>query len=218
MKHAFFISTTAVACLAWAGAGWAEPPGHDAGVQKQQSNKSARGGPAAPTGARSLALSQHAQVTVQSAPRDLGRASTAAAAHVPAPGWARPQSQQAQQYRVQRAPTGVARNAAAVVAPTQTSTTHGRANVAVLNRNIQASQRFSAGAYTPPVGYMARRWSYGQNLPAAYYSRGYWINDFLLYALYGPPPGYVWVRVGDDALLINRYTGRIVAVDYGVFY
>jgi Ni/Co efflux regulator RcnB len=65
---------------------------------------------------------------------------------------------------------------------------------------------------------MARRWSYGQNLPAAYYARSYWIDDFLLYALYGPPAGYVWVRVGDDALLIDRYTGRIAAVEYGVFY
>jgi Ni/Co efflux regulator RcnB len=83
---------------------------------------------------------------------------------------------------------------------------------------VQASQSFNAGAYRPPMGYVSRNWGYGQRLPAAYYARGYWINDYLLYALYGPPSGFVWVRVGDDALLINRYTGEIVAVETGVFY
>jgi Ni/Co efflux regulator RcnB len=85
------------------------------------------------------------------------------------------------------------------------------------HRNVQAAQRFNAGVYRPPMGYVSRSWDYGQRLPAAYYARGYWINDYLLYALYGPPSGFVWVRVGDDALLINRYSGEIIAVETGVF-
>ena len=45
--------------------------------------------------------------------------------------------------------------------------------------------------------------------PATYY--GY-------YGLPYPPPGTVWVRYGDDALLIDQYTGEIVEVIYGLFY
>ena len=33
-----------------------------------------------------------------------------------------------------------------------------------------------------------------------------------------PPPDAVWVRYGDDALLIDRYTGEVIQVEYGVFY
>ena len=33
-----------------------------------------------------------------------------------------------------------------------------------------------------------------------------------------PPYGYVWVRYGDDALLVDVDTGEILRVVYGVFY
>ena len=33
-----------------------------------------------------------------------------------------------------------------------------------------------------------------------------------------PPPGTVWVRYGRDALLIDRYTGEVIQVEYSVFY
>jgi hypothetical protein len=33
-----------------------------------------------------------------------------------------------------------------------------------------------------------------------------------------PPPGTVWVRDNTDALLIDRYTGEVIEVDYNVFY
>jgi len=32
-----------------------------------------------------------------------------------------------------------------------------------------------------------------------------------------PPDGYVWVRYGDDALLIDEYSGDIIQVEYDVF-
>jgi len=31
-------------------------------------------------------------------------------------------------------------------------------------------------------------------------------------------PGYVWVRYGPDALLIDTYTGEIIQVRYDVFW
>ena len=43
-------------------------------------------------------------------------------------------------------------------------------------------------------------------------------TNALALALIAPPYGAIWVRVGDDALLIDQYTGEIIEVDYGVFY
>jgi Ni/Co efflux regulator RcnB len=48
--------------------------------------------------------------------------------------------------------------------------------------------------------------------------RDYWLTDWWMFDLPIPPYGYEWVRYGDDALLINTYTGQILEVEYGVFY
>jgi Ni/Co efflux regulator RcnB len=32
-----------------------------------------------------------------------------------------------------------------------------------------------------------------------------------------PPAGYVWVRVGADALLVSIATGEVLQAEYGVF-
>ena len=86
------------------------------------------------------------------------------------------------------------------------------------HQNFRASQRFRAPAYRRPPGYFARRWSWGQTLPLAFWTRDYWLTDFYVYDLPPPPYGAIWVRVGDDALLIDQYTGEIIEVDYGIFY
>lgn len=85
-------------------------------------------------------------------------------------------------------------------------------------RNLQAPRKFHGGTYRAPQGYSAHRWSYGERLPRGYYQRDYWITNFLLYGLFAPPSDLIWVRVGNDALLIDRDTGEIVQTRYGVFY
>ena len=92
------------------------------------------------------------------------------------------------------------------------------AEIMALRRNVQSPQRFHAGSYRQPYGYHSRHWSFGQRLPSIYFVSDYWINDYLTYALFAPSDGLVWVRVGDDALLIDRYTGEIIRVEYSVFY
>ena len=87
-----------------------------------------------------------------------------------------------------------------------------------LRRNMEAPQRFHSGNYRAPQGYSYRHWSYGETLPRGYYARNYWISDFLLFGLFAPPSDLIWVRVGNDALLIDRDSGDIVQVRYGVFY
>ena len=92
------------------------------------------------------------------------------------------------------------------------------ANVHALRRNFTAPRRFHHGAYVRPAGWYAHRWVYGERLPVAWYGNNYWIVDFSLFGLIYPPYGYEWIRVGDDALLVDIDTGIILRVEYGVFY
>ncbi len=95
---------------------------------------------------------------------------------------------------------------------------NARANWNHYRRNYNSPKRFRVGAYHGPRNFHYQRWSYGQRLPTAYYARQFWLFDVIGYGLFSPPPGLVWVRYGDDALLIDQYTGEIVQVRYDVFY
>lgn len=83
---------------------------------------------------------------------------------------------------------------------------------------LWSQHRFRLGAYRAPYGYYVRSWGFGEFLPRAWYGQDYWIDDFLDYDLPYPPPGYEWVRVGGDALMVDRFTGRIVQVVRGIFW
>jgi len=96
--------------------------------------------------------------------------------------------------------------------------THAHVDLHTYQRNFRAPHRFHIGVYHAPRGYHYRRWTYGERLPSIFFGRDYWIGDFGAYGLMPPPPGYVWVRYGPDALLIDEYTGEIVQVQYGAFY
>jgi Ni/Co efflux regulator RcnB len=95
---------------------------------------------------------------------------------------------------------------------------HARPDYSRYHRARTAPKRFRIGHYHAPRGYHYQRWSYGQHLPAIYYSNTYWLSNFLLYGLFAPPPDAVWVRYGPDALLVDRYSGEIISVEYNVFY
>jgi Ni/Co efflux regulator RcnB len=86
------------------------------------------------------------------------------------------------------------------------------------HRNFRAERRFHAPAYRRPPGWYSHRWTWGEYLPGAFWPRNYWITDFAIYDLPPPPFGAIWVRVGEDALLIDQDSGEIIEVDYGVFY
>jgi len=84
-------------------------------------------------------------------------------------------------------------------------------------RNTTASRSFHWQSYRRPQGWYARRWVFGQLLPNIFWTQDYWLNDYWMFDLPIPPYGYVWVRYGDDALLIDRRTGRVLQVVYGLF-
>ncbi len=101
---------------------------------------------------------------------------------------------------------------------TFTNSVQNHPSINSLRLNVQASRQFHNGSYNAPQGYQSRHWGYGDRLPRGYFVSDYWIVDYLMFDLFTPPDGLIWVRVGDDALLIDRYSGDIVQVDYSVFY
>jgi Ni/Co efflux regulator RcnB len=81
-----------------------------------------------------------------------------------------------------------------------------------------AQRRFHIGPYSPPYGWYVRSWGFGDFLPRGWFGQPYWIDDFWYYDLPYPPPGFHWVRVGDDALLVDDYSGRVVQVVDDIFW
>lgn len=66
-----------------------------------------------------------------------------------------------------------------------------------------------------PPGQYKKTYDYavGARLPRDYYiNRNYYLNDYGRYDLRVPPPGYRWVRVGDDVYLAQTRTGLIAEV------
>lgn len=86
------------------------------------------------------------------------------------------------------------------------------------HQNFRSGRRFHAGVYHRPPGWTYRRWTFGQILPSLFWAQQYWLNDYISYDLPPPPYGAVWIRYGNDALLIDRDTGEIITVEYDVFY
>jgi Ni/Co efflux regulator RcnB len=106
-----------------------------------------------------------------------------------------------------------------VVNKTVVRKTVNRTEVLKVRANIQAPRRFHITvAYRQPAGFYVHRWTFGERLPVAFYAQDYWLSDFALYGLMAPWAGYEWVRVGDDALLVDVETGEVVRVEYGLFY
>ncbi len=96
---------------------------------------------------------------------------------------------------------------------------NGHGKIDFHRHNVTASHHFHyrGGNYRWPHGYHYQRWSFGMTLPSIFWGRDYWIDDYSDYGLAYPPPGCVWVRYGDDAILIDEYTGEILEVVYGQF-
>jgi Ni/Co efflux regulator RcnB len=94
----------------------------------------------------------------------------------------------------------------------------GARNWKSLQRNFTSPHRYRLPAYRWPRGFSYRRFVFGDILPPLFIGPDYYIYDYAEYGLPYPPPGTVWVRYGPDALLVDRYSGEIIEVAYGVFY
>jgi Ni/Co efflux regulator RcnB len=81
----------------------------------------------------------------------------------------------------------------------------------------RSQRRFRGPVWTPPIGFYSRSWVFGDTLPRGWYGPNYRI-DWWSYGLPIPPIGYEWVRIGDDAVLVDEFTGRIVQVVPNLFW
>jgi Ni/Co efflux regulator RcnB len=85
-------------------------------------------------------------------------------------------------------------------------------------REWNAGQRFRGPAYAFPRGFGYRVWSFGEFLPAPFFVADYTLYDYWDYGLPQPPPGFEWVRVGADALLVRPVDGYILDVAHNLFW
>lgn len=77
---------------------------------------------------------------------------------------------------------------------------------------------FHIGIYLDPFGYnYYRPLSIGYRLQPYYFGERYWIDPGM-YNLPYPPPGTMWVRYWNDALLVDTYTGEVVDVIRDFFW
>jgi len=247
-RNLLLISAAATLGLAWPLAVLADPPARDGGGQAQshggeahvgggshggeaQGGGGAHSGGSAPRADQAhgggsqfhggQAQSQGGQTHGRDAPAT--QRAFAPSAHGPDRGsntrveMGRPTGEQVRAHHGASSPAQ-ASGAFATTRDTPSGPGHRSPEIASLRRNVQSSHQFHVAAYQRPQGYSERHWGYGDRLPGAYYARNYWISDYLIYSLFAPPGGLVWVRVGDDALLIDEYSGEIIQVEYGVFY
>lgn len=85
-------------------------------------------------------------------------------------------------------------------------------------RSYHASHRYRAPRYIYPSGWYLRVWSFGDRLPfSSWYSQRYYL-DWWRYGLPRPPIGTEWVRMRDDAILVDIWSGRVLAVYYDLFW
>ncbi|MBW8813359.1 MAG: RcnB family protein [Caulobacterales bacterium] len=78
--------------------------------------------------------------------------------------------------------------------------------------------RYRGYAWRPPSGYYLRTWGFGDFLPRGWYGPDWFLDDPWAFDLPIPPPGFDWVRVGYDAIMVDDYTGRVVQVVRNVFW
>jgi Ni/Co efflux regulator RcnB len=77
---------------------------------------------------------------------------------------------------------------------------------------------FHLGFYYDPYGWGYQPFSIGWRLWPAYYGNQFWIEDPWMYRLPYAPPGYVWVRYFNDALLVDTWSGTVVDMIPGFFW
>ncbi len=94
-----------------------------------------------------------------------------------------------------------------------------RVDVTSYRRAVQAPRRFRiARPWIAPRGFTYRRFGLGERVPTALLAASFFLSDFGAYGLQSPPYGYVWVRDGADAVLVDRSTGEVVQAQYGLLY
>ncbi|HSC18097.1 MAG TPA: RcnB family protein [Rhizomicrobium sp.] len=92
-------------------------------------------------------------------------------------------------------------------------------NVRVTRKVIRPAHRYHVNrTWVAPRGFVFRHFRLGERVPTVLLASEYFLLSPWLYGLEAAPYGYVWIREGSDAVLVDRYTGAVVQVAYDVFY
>lgn len=97
-------------------------------------------------------------------------------------------------------------------------TVRANANLKHFHQTFRAPHRYRIGAWRAPRGFSYRRFGIGERIPDLLLVSTYFLTDYALYGLESPDEGYIWVRDGSDAVLVDQETGEVVEVEYDVFY
>lgn len=85
-------------------------------------------------------------------------------------------------------------------------------------RTYYAPSRYRISRYVYPSGWYTRSWGFGDILPyRSWYSHNYYL-DWWRFGLPRPPIGTEWVRMRDDAILVDIWSGRVLAVYHDLFW
>ena len=76
---------------------------------------------------------------------------------------------------------------------------------------------YRQGNYGGPRGYRYRPVNVGYRFAPEYYGRNYWVSDYGRYRLARPGYNQQWVRYGNDVVLIDLRSGRVLQV-YSRFF
>jgi len=116
------------------------------------------------------------------------------------------EAQRARQGAQNRNPTNVNRNV--------------NRNVTV-NRDVDVhvwgGKRVHAGRYAWPSGHAYGRRAVGYIMPRPFLNPAYYYTGWRALGLAAPLAGHQWLRYGEDLLLVQVSTARVVDVRYGVF-
>lgn len=87
-------------------------------------------------------------------------------------------------------------------------------------RDYRRSHRhvYRRPAYRGPRGYRHHNVTVGYRFAPAYYGGRYRINNWSTYRLGRPGRHQAWIRYGNDVVLINTRTGRVIQVYNGFFW
>lgn len=85
-------------------------------------------------------------------------------------------------------------------------------------REYRAPRRYRVPVYIAPSRWFSRSWAFGDTLPhRSWYGTNYYLDAFR-YGLPRPPIGTEWIRMRDDALLVDIWSGRVLAVYHNLFW
>lgn len=100
---------------------------------------------------------------------------------------------------------------------TTTHTETGSDGYATYRKTVTSTKHYQAGAFVAPSGYTYEKFRVGDHVSPLLLHGNVALTDFQTYQLIAPPQGAMWIRDGNDALLVDTNTGEVIQAQYDLF-